>query len=105
MSWGVVPDAVIGHSAGELAAACLAGVFSLEDALQLAVERGRVTDRTGPGAMLLVALSEDQLAQHLSAEISLAAVNGPEHGVVSGSPVAIDALAGRLYERGVSHVR
>src|SRR5690349_3999683 len=60
MSWGVQPRALIGHSLGEYVAACLAGVFSLEDGIALAAVRGELFDRLGGGAMLSVALPEEE---------------------------------------------
>ena len=58
MAWGIQPAAMIGHSSGEYVAACLAGVFSLEDALALVAERGRLMQQMRPGAMLSIRLGE-----------------------------------------------
>jgi phthiocerol/phenolphthiocerol synthesis type-I polyketide synthase E len=96
MDWGVRPEAMLGHSVGEFVAACLAGVFSLEDALALVAERGRLVQATPPGAMLSVPLAEDALAEWLDGELSLAAVNGPDLCAVSGSFEAIERLEQRL---------
>ncbi|MCP4655658.1 MAG: acyltransferase domain-containing protein, partial [bacterium] len=101
MSWGIRPWAMIGHSIGEYVAACLAGVFTLEEALPLVAERGRLIAGLPAGAMLAVALPEDELRAELSDELALAAVNGPRRCVVSGPAVAVAALAERLAERGV----
>ncbi|MEE8525743.1 MAG: AMP-binding protein, partial [Thermoanaerobaculia bacterium] len=102
MEWGVEPRAMLGHSIGEWVAACLAGVFSLEDALALVAERGRRMQELSAGAMLSVPLGEDELASELgSAELSLAALNGPGMSVVSGPEEAIAAFEGELAGRGL----
>ncbi|WP_165423156.1 non-ribosomal peptide synthetase/type I polyketide synthase [Ktedonosporobacter rubrisoli] len=76
-SWGIVPRAMLGHSVGEYVAACLAEVFSLEDALNIIAIRGRLIQVCPRGTMLAVSLSEEEGRLWLSDEISLAAVNGP----------------------------
>ncbi|MFO1432620.1 MAG: amino acid adenylation domain-containing protein [Candidatus Competibacteraceae bacterium] len=96
MAWGVHPHALIGHSLGEYTAACLAGVFSLEDALALVTLRGQLFERLPAGAMLSVALPEAELQPWLGAELSIAAVNTPTLCAVSGETQAIDALESRL---------
>ena len=101
MSWGIRPQAMIGHSIGEYVAACLAGVFSLEDALALVAERGRLMQRLPGGAMLAVRLAEEELASELPSELSLAAVNGPLRSVVSGPCEAVAAFAEKLAAREV----
>jgi acyl transferase domain-containing protein len=101
MRWGVRPEALIGHSLGEYVAACLAGVFSLEDALSLVAARGRLMQQQPPGAMLAVALAEDDTAALLGEELSLAAVNGPSLCVVSGSIAALGQLETRLAAQGI----
>ena len=100
MSWGVRPRAMLGHSLGEYVAACLAGVFALEDALALVAERGRLMQALPPGAMLAVPLPESEIAPLLGPELSLAAVNGPARTVVSGPEEAIAALDAELAQRG-----
>nr|MDJ0841827.1 amino acid adenylation domain-containing protein [Acidobacteriota bacterium] len=100
--WGVQPAAMIGHSLGEYVAACLAGVFSLEDALKLVAERGRLFETLPKGAMLSVPLSETMLSEHLGAEVAPAAINGPESCVVSGTPEAVDRLDRTLADMGVT---
>jgi phthiocerol/phenolphthiocerol synthesis type-I polyketide synthase E len=91
MSWGVVPEAMIGHSIGELVAACLAEVFSLEDALAIVAARGQLMQRLPRGAMIAVVGKADGKTEKLLAnELSLAAVNGPDARVFSGEfePIA-----------------
>ncbi|MEE8524254.1 MAG: amino acid adenylation domain-containing protein [Thermoanaerobaculia bacterium] len=104
MRWGLRPAALIGHSIGEYAAACLAGVFSLEEALGLVVARGRMMDELPTGAMLSVPLPEAEVAELLGAT-TIAAVNGPTLCTCSGPAAAIDELAERLAERGVRSQR
>ncbi|RKH58570.1 type I polyketide synthase [Corallococcus llansteffanensis] len=104
-SWSVKAEAFIGHSMGEYVAACLAGVFSLEDALALVAERGRLFEQLPPGAMLSVALPEEQVLALLESSLSLAASNGPSQCVVAGELAAVDAFAARLTEQGVEHRR
>jgi len=101
MSWGVQPQAMLGHSLGEYVAACLAGVLSLNDALALIALRGRLMQTLPAGAMLSVALPEHLLVARLSAELALAAVNAPALCVVSGPPQAIAALHEQLRAEGV----
>ncbi|MFE2387730.1 amino acid adenylation domain-containing protein [Streptomyces althioticus] len=100
---GVRPDAVIGHSLGAYPAACLAGVLSLEDALSLVAERGRLLAGTATGTMLAVPLPEHQVRGRLARHgLDLAAVNDATSCVVSGPAVAVDALTAELAAEGVT---
>jgi len=101
-AWGVRPEALIGHSLGEVVAACLAGVFSLEDALYLVSRRGSLMQAQPPGAMLAVSLEEGDVAGLLDESLALAAVNGQGQCVVSGPIERIRALADELAERKVT---
>ena len=101
MSWGVEPDAMIGHSLGEYVAACLAGVFSLEDALDVVAARGRFMADCAAGAMLAVDLPEADLLA-LSPQVAIAAINGPSLSVASGSMATIDELEALLTQRGLA---
>ncbi|MGI4823003.1 MAG: amino acid adenylation domain-containing protein [Janthinobacterium lividum] len=92
MHWGVNPDAMIGHSLGEFVAACLAGVFSLSDALKLVATRGQLVQQLPTGVMLAVEADPEQLLPLLSEGISLAVVNGPQACVLAGEPALINAL-------------
>ncbi len=99
MRWGVRPAALIGHSIGEYVAACLAGVFTLEDALKVVAERGRLMQQAPHGAMLAVPLSEKEILPLLNGELSLAAVNAPSLCVVSGTVESIERLERSLAEK------
>lgn len=101
---GITPRALIGHSLGELTAACLAGVFDLPTALDLVAERGRLMQAAEPGAMLAVLHPEGALPP-LSAGLELAADNAPGLSVVSGPAEAVEAFAARLQAAGVGHRR
>ncbi|MBN3876117.1 aminotransferase class III-fold pyridoxal phosphate-dependent enzyme [Nostoc sp.] len=95
-SWGVKPQGMIGHSIGEFVAACIAGVFSLEDALMLVATRGRLMWELPAGAMLSVRLPAKEVEPRLSAELAIAAINGPSLCVVSGPTEAIATLQKQL---------
>ncbi|HEX6288825.1 MAG TPA: SDR family NAD(P)-dependent oxidoreductase [Herpetosiphonaceae bacterium] len=101
LDWGVRPAAMLGHSLGEYVAACLAGVFSLEDSVALIATRGRLMQQLPAGAMLVVALDEDAVQPLLNEHLSLAAINSPTQCVISGQTAAIEALRQRLTEHGV----
>ncbi|MEU1128260.1 SDR family NAD(P)-dependent oxidoreductase [Streptomyces sp. NPDC005900] len=95
-SWGVEPEVMIGHSLGEYVAACVAGVFSLPDALRLVVERARLIEEQGEGAMLAVPLSEEAVARYTHDDVCLAAVNGAQTCVLSGSVEGIERVTAEL---------
>lgn len=100
--WGVRPQAMIGHSVGEYVAACLAGVFTLDEALQLIATRARLMQELPGGLMLSVPLPEAEVLPLLRDDsLSLAAVNGPTLCVVSGSSEKVNALSRVLAIRGV----
>jgi acyl transferase domain-containing protein/thioesterase domain-containing protein/2-polyprenyl-3-methyl-5-hydroxy-6-metoxy-1,4-benzoquinol methylase/acyl carrier protein len=105
MSFGILPDALLGHSLGELVAACLAGVFSLADALALVTARGRLMAGTAAGAMLSIDLAEQEIRPLLGASLSLAALNGPLATVVSGPEGAVARLEAHLAERHIGSRR
>jgi acyl transferase domain-containing protein len=100
MSWGIRPEAMLGHSMGEYVAACLAGVFRLPDALRLIALRARLMRHTNPGAMLSVGLGEADLAKILDRRLEIAALNGVSQSVVSGPTQAIQEFASELARRG-----
>jgi acyl transferase domain-containing protein/acyl carrier protein len=101
-SWGVQPAAMIGHSLGEYVAACLAGVFSLPDALALVAARGEMMQRLPGGAMLSVELPAAELERRCGTGLSLAAVNAPGLSVASGPEPLVAALEARLAAEGIS---
>ena len=99
-AWGVQPDILIGHSVGELAAACVAGVFSLEDGLKLVVARGRLMGALPQeGAMVAVTADEATVQQAIASyadRVAIAAVNGPTSIVISGHRDALNAVVAAL---------
>jgi acyl transferase domain-containing protein len=101
MSWGVEPSALLGYSIGEYVAACLAGIFTLEDALALVARRARLIQTLPAGAMLAVTLPEEEARAFAGPKLSLAAVNGPNVCVLSGEPAAVAEVEAELKRRGV----
>jgi acyl transferase domain-containing protein len=99
---GVKPESMIGYSLGDYTAACLAGVFSLEDALRIVVLRARWIEELPAGGMLAVPLSAEAVAPFLHGGLCLAAVNGPQVSVVAGPAAEVDALAERLAQGGLA---
>ncbi|MFR9676992.1 type I polyketide synthase, partial [Streptomyces sp. TR06-5] len=104
-SWGLRPAALLGHSVGEITAACLSGALSLPDALRLAARRGALMQQLPPGAMLSVALDEAALVPMMPEGLSLAAVNAPGLCVVSGPQDTVEAFAQELAGRDIGHTR
>lgn len=99
-SWGIRPDVLIGHSVGEFAAACVAGVFTLEEGLRLIAARGRLMgELSGKGGMAVVMTSAKRISPWLEkykGRVSLAAVNGPRLTVISGEQEALDLMIEEL---------
>ncbi|WP_082741926.1 type I polyketide synthase [Burkholderia sp. MSMB1072] len=106
MHWGVVPDVVMGHSIGEYAAACIAGVFSIEDGCRLVTARGRLMDTlTAPGRALAVFASVRHVADAVRdypGRVAIAADNAPESVLVSGDPDAIESIERLFASRGIA---
>jgi acyl transferase domain-containing protein/thioesterase domain-containing protein len=104
--WGVQPAAVMGHSAGEYAAACLAGVMSLTDALSVVLLRGQLFEAVPTGGMLAVDLSEAELlAQIGTLPLDVAAVNAQDACIASGALPALAALEDKLAAQGLQSRR
>lgn len=101
MSLGIRPAALCGHSIGEFAAAHLAGIFSLEDALKLVSERARLISELPSGSMLAIKLSAAELEKKLPVPLSLAAINSPDLCVVSGPHQDIVTFSKDMLEKGV----
>lgn len=100
-SWGVHPQAMLGHSLGEYTAACLAGVFSLEDGLRLTARRGALMQALPPGQMLAAALEPETARAYLTPALSLAAINAPDRCVIAGPAADVAALARRWQAEGI----
>ncbi len=106
-SWGVKPSIVMGHSVGEYVAACVAGVFSLEDGLKLITARGRLMQALpSNGAMAAIFASEDKVARAIAGyhqTVALAAINGPDNIVISGERTAVQEICNRFDAEGIQH--
>jgi acyl transferase domain-containing protein/NADPH:quinone reductase-like Zn-dependent oxidoreductase/acyl carrier protein len=106
LSWGVQPAYVMGHSLGEYVAACVSGMISLKDALTMVVRRAQLMQSVSTrGTMAAVMASEAQVARHLSpnpGSVSIAAVNGPEHVVISGAAADVERISESFRRDGVS---
>ncbi|MEU3574544.1 type I polyketide synthase, partial [Kitasatospora sp. NPDC036755] len=100
-SWGVRPQYLAGHSIGELAAAHVAGVWTLPDAARLVAARGKLMQAlpTG-GAMTAIEAAEDEVTPHLTEGVDIAALNGPRSIVISGETTAVEALSERFATQG-----
>jgi acyl transferase domain-containing protein len=109
MAWGVQPSMLMGHSVGEFVAACVAGVFSLEDGLALIEARGRLMSALPrEGAMAAVMASQARVSQAIldcPGEVGIAAVNGPQNIVISGRAAAVDAAVQRFAADGIKATR
>ncbi|NEO98264.1 MAG: type I polyketide synthase [Symploca sp. SIO2E9] len=105
-SWGVEPTAVMGHSVGEYVAACVAGIFSLEDGLKLMAARGRLMQQLpAKGEMVSLLASLEQVEEALQGTdlVRIAAINGPESVVISGEQEAVRRLVQHLEDKGIKN--
>ena len=102
MFWGIKPAAMIGHSVGEYVAGCLAGVFTLEEGLELVANRARLVQAQPPGSMLAVRLPEPDVLPLLDELLSIAAINSPNLCVVSGPHDAVAKLEKTLEAKGIA---
>ncbi|MCB8954545.1 MAG: type I polyketide synthase [Ardenticatenales bacterium] len=105
IDWGIRPAVLLGHSVGEYVAACLAGVFSLEDGLRLIATRARLMQSLPQeGGMIAVMAAEERVLTHLQPyrqDVSIAAINGPESVVLSGTNAGIQAMTAILRDEGI----
>lgn len=105
-SWGIEPSMVLGHSVGEYVAACVAGVFSLEDGLKLIAARGRLMQALPQDGQMVVVMANaetvTQVIRDKSAKVSIAAVNSPDQTVISGRTELVEAVALEFESRGIT---
>ena len=105
MSWDITPTALIGHSMGENAAACIAGVMSFESAVKLVRFRGELFEKVSPGGMMSIGIATDSLISRLPVGLDIAAINAPELCVVSGPNADLAAFAESLEAEGIDATR
>ncbi|OIQ30563.1 MAG: polyketide synthase [Alphaproteobacteria bacterium MedPE-SWcel] len=105
ISWGVKPVAMVGHSMGENTAACLAGVMTFEDCIDLVHLRGQLFDTIEPGGMLSISLSRAEVEQLIGDDLDIASVNAADLTAVSGPTDRLEALADTLRARSVEFQR
>src|SRR5262249_39075176 len=105
MSWGVRPNAVAGHSLGEVVAGAVAGLFSLEDAVRLVTARARLMDSARPGRLVSVGASTDTVAPLLAGypDVAVAAINAPQQCVISGGRDSVEAIVAVLAQQDIDH--
>lgn len=108
-SWGIQPDLLIGHSVGELVAACVAGVFSLEDGLKLVTARGQLMGALPQDGEMVSVMANAAYVQQIMApyhnDVSIAALNGPENIVISGRRESVCAIVRQLSAEGIKTKR
>ena len=106
-SWGLVPAVVMGHGMGEYVAACDAGLLTLEEAMKLAVARGRLVEQGLPGGATVVVFADERRVVEslgtLAERVSIVAVNGPRNTWISGEAEAVAQFCSKLAEQGVLH--
>jgi acyl transferase domain-containing protein/NADPH:quinone reductase-like Zn-dependent oxidoreductase/NAD(P)-dependent dehydrogenase (short-subunit alcohol dehydrogenase family)/acyl carrier protein len=106
-SWGIEPSALMGHSVGEYVAACVAGVFSLQEGLMLIAERGKMMQELDhPGKMAAIFENDTVVADAIrpfESTIAIAAVNGPENTVISGDARGVDQVLQAFESKGVRY--
>jgi phthiocerol/phenolphthiocerol synthesis type-I polyketide synthase E len=100
-SHGVVPAAMVGHSIGEYVAGTIAGVFDIESAIKVVSMRARLMHAAPRGVMVAVALGPEALAEHLTGDVDIAAINEPGGCVVAGSEESIAQFSNQLKEKGI----
>ena len=106
-SWGIAPDAVVGHSLGEIAAACAADVITLDDAMRLVIARGALMQGLPSGGAMISIMADEfvvrPLVDRTAPEIALAAMNGPLNTVVSGNQDMLKMLRDELDRQGINY--
>ena len=102
MSWGILPNGMIGHSLGEYVAACISGVISLDDALHLIAIRGKLIQELPKGDMLSIFLSEEEVKAMINSDLAIAAINAPGFCVVSGTTGDISEFEKELGNKNIS---
>jgi acyl transferase domain-containing protein/acyl-CoA synthetase (AMP-forming)/AMP-acid ligase II len=109
LSWGIEPDVVMGHSVGEYVAACVAGVFSLEDGLKLMAQRGALIQSLPANGAMVAVLADPawvaELIEPYDPQLSIAAINGPGNLVISGELSAIETVLNQFDLQGIKHKR
>jgi amino acid adenylation domain-containing protein len=105
MARGLMPESMIGHSIGEYVAACISGVMSYEDALRIVVKRGQLMSKVTAGKMISVSMTESESMAYLKNDLSVAAVNGPEQIVFSGTDTAVNLLIKELELKQIPFVK
>ena len=105
IKWGICPNYMIGHSIGEYVAACISGVYSFDDGLNLVLERGRLMNGLPGGSMLSIRRNAAEIGPLLGEDISIAAVNSADLCVVSGTDEDIERLIDILNQKGIYFVR
>ena len=108
-SWGIHPSIVMGHSIGEYVAACVAGVFSLEEGLKLVAERGRLMRQLPSGGVMVAVFANEFIVQQavspFATQVSIAALNGPDNVVISGAEAAVSAILEQLTQQHIKAQR
>ncbi|MDT3762586.1 type I polyketide synthase [Priestia filamentosa] len=99
MHWGIQPSSMIGHSLGEYVAACLSGVFTLEDGLKLVYHRATLMQSLPEGQMVNVVASKEEILPLMDSDVSIALENSPSSFVISGSFEAIDMFTSKLEQK------
>jgi acyl transferase domain-containing protein/acyl-CoA synthetase (AMP-forming)/AMP-acid ligase II/pimeloyl-ACP methyl ester carboxylesterase len=107
LSWGIQPDVVMGHSVGEYVAAVIAGIFSLEDGLQLIAERGRLMQALPHQGEMYAVFANESIVQSViqayTEQVSIAAINSPQNIVISGEETALQQITSKLDSQGINY--